>query len=84
MRRTIAIRQSLAAVGFLFAVLALVAHCAGCSLLASRVAPAVDVAQYKASLDECREEGKRRKSYAVYEQCAVEVDTRYGLDGGAK
>jgi hypothetical protein len=69
-------------VGLALLVAWLVAYAIGCAALGPAGAM-VSVAEYKAALDECRTEGKRRKSYAVYEQCAREADIRYGLDGGA-
>ncbi len=52
-------------------------------VLFDRAAPAATAAEYKAALDSCRAEGKRKLSYAVYESCAKDADAKFGLDGGA-
>ncbi len=62
--------------------LAAVRCLAGCALLAPRVAPALDTGAYTAALATCRAEGKDAGSYAVYEQCAREADTKYAPEGG--
>lgn len=70
----------------LFAALYAIATLHGCGLWGERAAGAVDIGAYVADLKECREEGKRRHSFAVYEQCAHETDIRHGynLDGGTQ
>ena len=83
-RRGAAVRQFFATVGFLIAVLYLVAHCAGCGLLGSgednarRLAGAATVEQYRRALQECVAEGKDAGSMAVYAACADEADKHYG------
>ena len=78
------IRHAFVALGVALILFSIVVHCSGCGLLASRAGAAVSVVEYRAALDECRADGKRAKSYAVYEACAREADARYGLDGGAQ
>ncbi len=66
--------------------LATVVHfCSGCGVRppAERSAPmtaeqSAIVSMYAAELAECRARGKAAKSFAVYEDCADEVDRRYG------
>lgn len=41
----------------------------------------LELAGYKAALDECRVKGKAAKSYEVYEACAEEADRRFGKEG---
>jgi hypothetical protein len=57
-------------------ILTVLYHCTGClpGAVADNVENAAAVAQYKALLIDCREQGKAAKSYAVYERCADEVD----------
>lgn len=41
------------------------------------------LAGYQTALDACREKGKDAGSFNVYETCAREADTKFGLkDGG--
>lgn len=71
----------------------LASHAAGCSSPppALNVENAAAVAQYEMLLLDCRNLGKEKNSYDVYEACADRVDAdlcaRHGLlckDGGAK
>ncbi len=73
-----------AALGYVGLALLVCKMVTGCALF-ERAPAAATVTEYKAALDECRAEGKRRNSFAVYVQCANEADIRYGLsdDGGA-
>ena len=77
MRRTRAIRESLAAVGLLLGLLYLVAHCSGCAQTSADKARALAVATehaaitvaYGLSLDQCKAVGKASGSFAVFEAC---------------
>lgn len=82
-RRTLAIRQFVAAALALLGVLFLVAKCTGCAQ-APRAVGALDTVAYERELDECLKEGRAAKSLTVYTQCANEADKRHGVkDGGS-
>jgi len=83
MKRELAVRQALATVLALYALLFVVGRCTGCALF-ERAPAAVTVAEYTHALGECRDEGKDAGSYAVYEACAREADLRFGLKGAAR
>ena len=84
MRRTNAIRQTIATGVALLGLLFVIGHCSGCAKRgtiddnARRARNAMTVEQYRAALDECIAEGKAAKSYVVYEACANEADKHYG------
>lgn len=57
----------------------------GCSSpTAARARNALDVAAYTASLEACKDEGVRERSYARYEACAERADRTFGRRGGAR
>lgn len=81
MRRTIAIRQFVAAALALFAVLWLVAHCAGCGLLPGDSTTDAELA-YRASLLRCVD---KAATLAESKACRRRVDLEYlTQDGGAR
>lgn len=82
-RRSGAIRQAAAYGSILLLALWILCQCTACAELLGRAPAAVDVNAYRNALTECRTEGKRADSLAVYEACANRADARYGLkDGG--
>jgi hypothetical protein len=68
-------RKVLGMVLFLYAVGFVCGHATGCKPPpAESVENAAAVIQYKALLADCRQKGRDHKSYAVYAECADEVD----------
>ena len=80
MRRTRAIRESLAAVGLLLGLLYLVAHCSGCGLLPGDAVSAEELA-YRTALLRCVD---KAATLAESKACRADVDARVlHRDGGS-
>lgn len=81
MRRTIAIRQTVAAAGFLLLALWLIGHCTGCGVLPGDSTSDAELA-YRASLLRCVD---RAATLAESKACRRRVDLEYlTQDGGAR